>query len=135
MLGLTLVDIFPKLKNSKTSFGSSIMVAFEDNHYSIEARYLDIIDGWQFYLYNVTKQVEKEEANRKLIGRKTPTTNISKLTKREKQVFDLVNKGFTSNKIAMKLNCSKRTVTTHRYGISKKLNSHTIVPQMEYTKV
>jgi len=46
---------------------------------------------------------------------------IARLSEREKEVFFLIAKGFTSKKIADVLNISKLTVDTHRKHIQNKL--------------
>ncbi|AJR04816.1 response regulator transcription factor [Siansivirga zeaxanthinifaciens] len=44
------------------------------------------------------------------------------VTNREKEIIELIKKGFNSNEIAKKLAISKFTVDTHRKNILKKLN-------------
>lgn len=47
--------------------------------------------------------------------------NSELLSKREFQVFELIGKGYLSSEIAVALNISKATVSTHRKNIIKKL--------------
>jgi DNA-binding NarL/FixJ family response regulator len=46
---------------------------------------------------------------------------LSKLTEREKEIFQLIAEGFTQKEIAKTLFISWKTVMTHRYRIMKKL--------------
>lgn len=47
--------------------------------------------------------------------------NLQHLSKRENEVFTLIGMGLSSNNIAIELNISKSTVSTHRKNIIKKL--------------
>jgi DNA-binding NarL/FixJ family response regulator len=47
---------------------------------------------------------------------------LARLTKREKEILDLISNEMTSNEIANKLHISVRTVETHRKNISTKLD-------------
>ena len=54
------------------------------------------------------------------------TKNISnlmiRLTQSEIHIATMIKQGFTNKEIAQALNCSKRTIDTHRANIRKKLN-------------
>jgi DNA-binding NarL/FixJ family response regulator len=50
----------------------------------------------------------------------------SSLTKREREILELVIRGFTNQEIASRLFIARRTVETHRYRITKKLDAHTV---------
>ncbi|MBX2885160.1 MAG: response regulator [Granulosicoccus sp.] len=60
---------------------------------------------------------------------------LSSLTRREKQVLDLVRGGESSRKIAQKLNISIRTVEGHRAKIMDKLNAHTVAQLLKITQM
>ena len=55
-----------------------------------------------------------------------------KMTKREKQVIDLVAEGLTNKEIAQKLNLSTYTVKSHIHNILEKLALHTRVQIAKY---
>ena len=52
---------------------------------------------------------------------------IARLSEREREVLQLISKGFTSKKIAGQLNISKLTVDTHRKHIQQKLEVSNVV--------
>lgn len=49
------------------------------------------------------------------------------LTRREREVFELLIRGATNDDIATKLFIARRTVETHRQRIMKKLSTHSII--------
>jgi DNA-binding NarL/FixJ family response regulator len=54
------------------------------------------------------------------------STVDASLTKREREILELVIRGFTNQEIASHLFIARRTVETHRYRITKKLDAHTV---------
>ena len=56
---------------------------------------------------------------------------LASLTKREKQVLNMLRTGESSKDIARKLNISVRTVEGHRAKIMDKMNSHTVAQLLE----
>jgi DNA-binding NarL/FixJ family response regulator len=53
-----------------------------------------------------------------------PGTNVPALTRREKEILQLLAKGMTSNEIAEKLFLSTFTIDTHRRNMLQKFNVH-----------
>jgi two-component system, NarL family, nitrate/nitrite response regulator NarL len=53
-----------------------------------------------------------------------PGNNVPALTRREKEILQLLSKGLTSNEIAEKLFLSTFTVDTHRRNMLQKFNVH-----------
>jgi DNA-binding NarL/FixJ family response regulator len=51
-----------------------------------------------------------------------PSENLPALTKREKEILQLISEGFTNNQIAEKLFISPLTVDSHRKNLLTKLN-------------
>jgi DNA-binding NarL/FixJ family response regulator len=58
--------------------------------------------------------------------------NVFILTKREKEIIELLAKEYTNDKIAESLNISYRTVETHRKNIMQKTNSHNLAGLLKY---
>ncbi len=68
-----------------------------------------------------------QHAGAALNGRKTVMKNGVALTKREKEVLELVAQGLTANEIAEALFVSLDTVETHRKNIIQKMNARNTV--------
>jgi DNA-binding NarL/FixJ family response regulator len=58
--------------------------------------------------------------------------NVFSLTKREKEIIELLAKEYTNEKIAEELKISYRTVETHRKNIMQKTNSHNLAGLLKY---
>jgi DNA-binding NarL/FixJ family response regulator len=56
---------------------------------------------------------------------------LQRLTRREREVFELLIRGQTNEEIATRLFISRRTVETHRQRVIKKLSAHSIL-QMQW---
>lgn len=55
------------------------------------------------------------------------TQPLQKLTRREREIFDLLLRGFSNDEIGCRLFIARRTVETHRQHIMKKLDTHSIL--------
>ncbi|MBL1410447.1 LuxR C-terminal-related transcriptional regulator [Sphingobacterium faecale] len=84
----------------------------------------------------VTHRREKDFRNRdendyyifdKDKNQKLNATNFYNLTKREREIVDLVQDGLDSKQIGKKLHSSKHTIDTHRRNILKKTNSKNFI--------
>jgi len=58
---------------------------------------------------------------------RTELDPLHRLTRREREVFELLIRGHANDEIAAGLFISRRTVETHRLRIGKKLSAHSIV--------
>jgi DNA-binding NarL/FixJ family response regulator len=56
----------------------------------------------------------------------TPSHPLERLTRREREVFELIIRGHSNDEVATKLFIARRTVETHRQRIMKKLSAHSI---------
>ena len=56
-----------------------------------------------------------------------PSHPLARLTRREREVFELVIRGRSNDEVAVALVISRRTVETHRQRIMRKLSAHTLV--------
>lgn len=57
----------------------------------------------------------------------TPTQPFARLTRREREVFELLIRGQTNDEIANRLFIARRTVETHRQRVMNKLSTHSVV--------
>jgi DNA-binding NarL/FixJ family response regulator len=67
------------------------------------------------------------------IERELATTTgrpLQRLTPREREVFELVIRGHSSDQIANRLFIARRTVETHRQRVMTKLSAHSIVEML-----
>lgn len=55
------------------------------------------------------------------------TRPLERLTRREREIFELLIRGHTNDDIASRLFIARRTVETHRHRIMNKLSAHSIV--------
>jgi DNA-binding NarL/FixJ family response regulator len=56
----------------------------------------------------------------------TPRHPMQRLTKREREVFELLIRGHSNDEVATRLYISRRTVETHRQRIMAKLSVHSL---------
>ncbi len=61
--------------------------------------------------------------------------NSIRMTKRERQVIELISDGFTNKEIAQKLNLSTYTVKSHVHNILEKLSLHTRIQIANYAHI
>ena len=52
---------------------------------------------------------------------------LERLTRREREVFELLIRGYSNDEIATSLTISRRTVETHRQRVMNKLSAHSVV--------
>ena len=94
--------------------------AFEDLLYSVRA----VASGGTFISPSISDKVLKSIPVRENEG--------TILTKREREVLQLIASGLTNKKIADKLSVSVKTVETHRTRIIQKLDAHTTADLVRY---
>ncbi len=69
--------------------------------------------------------VSSDQVEAELAG--TPTQPFARLTRREREVFELLIRGHTNDEIADRLFIARRTVETHRQRVMNKLSAHSVV--------
>jgi DNA-binding NarL/FixJ family response regulator len=69
--------------------------------------------------------VSSDAVDRELAG--TKTHPFERLTRREREVFELLIRGNSNDEVATKLSISRRTAETHRQRIMNKLSAHSIL--------
>src|SRR5262249_4773993 len=68
--------------------------------------------------------VPRDEVLQRVNGNGEP---LQRLTRREREIFDLLIRGHSNDDIGTRLFIARRTVETHRQRIMKKLATHSIV--------
>jgi DNA-binding NarL/FixJ family response regulator len=82
---------------------------------------VQVVGGLRYLPPNVSiDQIEAELAS-------TPTHPFARLTRREREVFELLIRGHTNDEIATRLFIARRTVETHRQRVMNKLSAHSVV--------
>jgi DNA-binding NarL/FixJ family response regulator len=69
--------------------------------------------------------VSSDQIETELTG--TPAHPHARLTRREREVFELLIRGHSNDEIASRLSIAQRTVETHRQRIMNKLSPHSVV--------
>jgi len=85
--------------------------------------------GKSFFSDDVNEALREDYKGRK---ENDPNEKVLVLTKREKEIIELLAKEYTNEKIATALNISYRTVETHRKNIMQKTNSHNLAGLLKY---
>jgi len=88
-----------------------------------------ILDGEIFFCEEVMHLIDRKE---KVFSSEKSISVFSLLSRREREVLQLIAEGHKSRMIAEKLNISVRTVDIHRDNLKRKLKIHTIA---ELTKL
>lgn len=76
--------------------------------------------------YDWNYSYTKEDGSRMIVSKYSPTKREVRLTKKEKQIVELMLSGAVSREISEKLNISINTVGTHRKNILRKLGARNI---------
>ena len=76
--------------------------------------------------YDWNYSYQKEDGSRKFVSKNSPNSRVVSLTKKEKEIVQLILDGKESKEIAKVLNISVNTVSTHRKNILKKLKAKNV---------
>jgi DNA-binding NarL/FixJ family response regulator len=88
-----------------------------------------VMAGQSFLSPGITNVVVDEALHRGVESRRTAYTV---LTRREREVLQLLAEGGTSKQIAAELNLAVRTIETHRREIMRKLDMHSVAALTKY---
>lgn len=80
-----------------------------------------VLEGEIYLSPDMTSRMLRKLSGNKNTSRK-PVTGVDKLSDRELEVFGLIGRGLSTNKIAEKLNLSEKTIETYRAHIKEKFN-------------
>jgi FixJ family two-component response regulator len=122
----------PELQERLREFGSTLPIIFLTGYPDIPATVRAIKAGADDFLTKpvsadvLLQAVERAIAHYKVaLGVKSKLdivrAHVSALTPRERQVFDLVIRGFTNKLIARELGCTERTIKAHRHMVMEKM--------------
>jgi DNA-binding CsgD family transcriptional regulator len=76
--------------------------------------------------YDWNYSYQQEDGKRIFVSKNSPNSKVVSLTKKEKEIVNLILEGKESKEIAADLNNSVNTVATHRKNILKKLNARNV---------
>lgn len=89
-----------------------------------------IIDGHKYFSGDISNVLVNSHLKRTSLSQKEGVVNVEQVdyhvTKREKQILDLVYQGKSNKDIADALQKSIRTIETHRFNIMKKLGVNNV---------
>lgn len=130
----TAPDLFDRLNKA----GSTLPVIFLAGHSDVRAGVQAIKAGAEDFF---TKPVEREEfiraidhaiarhrlANERDNWVRRATAQLQRLTRREREVFDLVVRGRMNKQVAFALGTTERTVKAHRHKVMEKMQVRSVV--------
>lgn len=95
---------------------------FRGNQFDIPSSFAEL--QLSSTVYSNTAAIDSSEVKHNKDG--AGTTSKIKLTRREKEIYELSAKGWGLKQIAAELNLSQRTVEKHRSNIMKKTDTHSM---------
>lgn len=127
-------DLFEQLSKA----GSNLPVIFLSGHSDVRAGVRAIKAGAEDFF---TKPIEREEfigaidraiARHRLASERESwvlrvTARLQRLTRRERQVFELVVRGRMNKQVAFELGTTERTVKAHRHKVMEKMQVRSLV--------
>ncbi|MBL1222955.1 LuxR family transcriptional regulator [Chryseobacterium sp. L7] len=113
---LVMIKSIGQYINDKNEIEASLVVIYDISHFKIPNLPLfSVIDDskeTQYYKY-----IEREIKNIEI--------DVPKISKREKQILELICSGYNTPQIALKLSISYYTVENHKQNLRKKTNTKT----------
>jgi DNA-binding NarL/FixJ family response regulator len=103
--------------------GASGFINKQEATENLAAAIHDVLAGG---IYVSPRTAERLQSTRKE-RRESPQSEISRLSDREIEVFELIGRGMTTREIAARLSLSVKTIETHRMNIKSKLDLDTNV--------
>jgi DNA-binding NarL/FixJ family response regulator len=123
VLALSVVDEPPLIADMLRAGASGFALKTQPTEAIVEA--IRMVLGGVRYL---PPTVSRDAIERELAA--TPSRPLQRLTRREREVFEMLIRGHSNDEIAIRLFIARRTVETHRQRIMKKLSAHSIVEML-----
>lgn len=120
VLGLSVIDEPGLIADLLRAHASGHALKTQPVEQIIEA--VRMVAGGLRYL---PPSVSSDAVDRELAG--TPGHPFQRLTRREREVFELLIRGNSNDEIATRLVIARRTVETHRQRIMNKLSAHSVI--------
>jgi len=118
IIGLTYVNEAGIITQFMKKGGNGYLLKNMEREELITA--IDLVLDGSVYL----SKAASEKIIQQLQAYELPGKNLPALTRREKEILQLLSKGFTSQEIAGKLFLSSFTIDTHRKNMLQKFNVH-----------
>ena len=122
----------PELQSQLSGRGSKLPIVFLTGHVDTAATVRAIKAGAEDFLTKPVSSVQLIDALERALARQATErsqrgkldqlrTLVTSLTRRERQVFDLIVRGKINKQIAYELGTSERTVKAHRHQVMEKM--------------
>ena len=122
----------PELQNHLTALGSKLPIVFLTGHADTATTVRAIKAGAEDFLTKPVSSEQLIDALERALARQATErsqrgkldllrTLVASLTRRERQVFDLIVRGKINKQIAYELGTSERTVKAHRHQVMEKM--------------
>ena len=122
----------PELQERMSELGSTLPIIFLTGYPDIPATVRAIKAGADDFLIKPVSSDDLLQAIERAIARHEVTrglkskldvvrAHVAALTPRERQVFDLVIRGYTNKHVARALGCTERTIKAHRHRVMEKM--------------
>ena len=152
MPGLSGIDVIRKLKAEGTTTAILVLTMHEDEGYFRETlssgalgyipkkaaddeliSAIRVVNSGQVFLYpSLTKNLVKELIYSGAFNKEAETDNYARLSRREREVLQLVAQGYTNQQMADRLFLSVKTIETYKTRVMEKLDLHSRVELVRY---
>ena len=120
VLALSAIDEPGVIADMLRAGASGFVLKTQPSHEIVEAIHL-VLAGLRY----LPPSVSRDRIDRALAG--PSGSPLGALTKREREIFELVIRGYSNADIATQLFISMRTVETHRQRVTKKLSARSVI--------
>ncbi len=152
MPGMSGIDVIRKLKVENVSTAILVLTMHEDEGYFRETlssgalgyipkkaadseliSAIRVVNSGQVFLYpSLTKNLVKELIYNGAVDKEVDSDTYSRLSRREREVLQLVAQGYTNQQMADRLFLSVKTIETYKTRVMEKLNLHSRVELVRY---